>query len=68
MADMDDRGHKKAELVMFNPQAPNFQQDVNLVPREDAPRGLALIDTDRVGKKNQFDLVELAAQVRRSEG
>jgi hypothetical protein len=68
MADMDDRGYKKAELVMFNPQAPNFQRDVNLVPREDTPRGIALLDTDRVGKKNQFDLVELAAQVGQSEG
>ena len=25
MANIDDRGHEKAELVMFDPQAPNFQ-------------------------------------------
>ena len=25
MAHIDDRGHEKAELVMFDPQAPNFQ-------------------------------------------
>lgn len=64
MADQDDRGYQKAEMVMFNPAEPNFQKEVNLVPREAAPRGLALVDTDKVGKKNQFDLVELAAQVR----
>ena len=39
------------------------QKEVNLVPRDAAPRGLVLVDSDRVGKKNQFDLVELAAQV-----
>ena len=64
MADQDDRGYQKAELVMFDPAQPNFQKEVNLVPRDDAPRGLALVDSDKVGKKNQFDLVELAAQVR----
>jgi len=67
MADMDDRGHKKAELVMFNPAAPNFQKEVNLVPRDSAPRDLVLVDSDRVGKKNQFDLVELAAQVQKAD-
>lgn len=64
---MDDRGHQKAELVMFNPAAPNFQKEVNLVPRDSAPRDLVLVDTDRVGKKNQFDLVELAAQVQKAD-
>jgi len=28
MAHIDDRGHEKAELVMFDPQAPNFQKKV----------------------------------------
>jgi len=28
MANIDDRGHEKAELVMFDPQAPNFQNTV----------------------------------------
>ena len=36
---------------------------MNLVPREEAPRGFQLVSADKVGKKNQFDLVELAAQV-----
>jgi len=67
MADQDDRGYQKAEMVMFNPAEPNFQKEVNLVPREAAPRGLALVDTDKVGKKNQFDLVELAAQVQKAD-
>merc|ERR1712079_723112 len=57
----------KTELVMFNPQAPNFQNTVNLVPREEAPRGFQLVSADKVGKKNQFDLVELAAQVQTAD-
>lgn len=67
MADQDDRGYQKAELVMFDPAQPNFQKEVNLVPRDEAPRGLALVDSDKVGKKNQFDLVELAAQVQKAD-
>ena len=67
MADQDGRGFQKAELVMFNPQAPNIQSGVNLVPRDSCPNGLALVDPDRVGKKNQFDLVELAAQVEKAD-
>merc|ERR1712242_695857 len=67
MAHIDDRGHEKAELVMFDPQAPNFQNTVNLVPREEAPRGFQLVSADKVGKKNQFDLVELAAQVQKAD-
>merc|ERR1712133_295660 len=67
MAHMDDRGHEKAELVMFDPKAPNFQNTVNLVPREEAPRGFQLVSADKVGKKNQFDLVELAAQVQKAD-
>merc|ERR1712147_293380 len=67
MANIDDRGHEKAELVMFDPQAPNFQNTVNLVPREEAPRGFQLVSADKVGKKNQFDLVELAAQVQKAD-
>merc|ERR1711918_63042 len=67
MANIDDRGHEKAELVMFDPQAPNFQNTVNLVAREEAPRGFQLVSADKVGKKNQFDLVELAAQVQKAD-
>ena len=33
MANMDDRGFQKTELVMFNPAAPNIQSGVNLVSR-----------------------------------
>merc|ERR1712210_176663 len=67
MAHIDDRGHEKAELVMFDPQAPNFQNTVNLVPREAAPRGFQLVSADKVGKKNQFDLVELAGVVQKAD-
>merc|ERR1711936_224101 len=67
MAHIDDRGHEKAELVMFDPQAPNFQNTVNLVPREAAPRGFQLVRADKVGKKNQFDLVELAEVVQKAD-
>merc|ERR1712004_614657 len=36
-------------------------------PREEAPRGFQLVSADKVGKKNQFDLVELAAQVQKAD-
>merc|ERR1712062_95546 len=64
---MDDRGFAKAELVMFNPQAPNIQTGVNLVARDTCPNGYQLVDADRSGKKSQFDLVELAAQVEKAD-
>jgi len=64
---MDDRGHQKTELVMFNPANPNFQTTVNLVPRDEQPGGLALLDPDRSGKKNQYDLCELAEQVQKAD-
>jgi len=67
MASQDDRGYQKAELVMFDPRAPNFQTEVNLVPRDSSPAGFQLVDVDRVGKKNQFDLVELAEQVQKAD-
>merc|ERR1712020_381638 len=51
----------------FDPQAPNFQNTVNLVPREEAPRGFQLVSADKVGKKNQFDLVELAEVVQKAD-
>ena len=64
---MDDRGFAKAELVMFNPQAPNIQSGVNLVARDTCPNGYQLVDADRSGKKSQHDLVELAAQVEKAD-
>merc|ERR1712241_1379053 len=64
---MDDRGFAKAELVMFNPAAPNIQTGVNLVARDTCPNGYQLVDADRSGKKSQFDLVELADQVNKAD-
>lgn len=37
---------------------------VNLVERDPCPNGFALVDPDKSGKKNQFDLVELAANIQ----
>ena len=67
MANIDDRGFQKQELVMFNPQAPNIQSGVNLVSRDSCPNGYQLVDPDRSGKKTQFDLVELAQQVEKAD-
>jgi len=67
MASQDDRGFTKTDLVMFNPQAPNFQKTVNLVERDTAPNGYQLVDPDKVGKKTQMDLVELAEQVQKAD-
>ena len=44
-----------------------LQNTVNLVPREEAPRGFQLVSADKVGKKNQFDLVELAEVVQKAD-
>jgi len=67
MAAQDERGFTKTDLVMFNPQAANFQKTVNLVERDAAPGGYQLVDADRSGKKTQFDLVELAEQVQKAD-
>jgi len=64
---MDERGFQKAELVMFNPAAPNIQTGVNLVARDTCPNGYQLVDPDRSGKKTQFALVELAEQVQKAD-
>ena len=37
------------------------------MPREAAPRGFQLVSADKVGKKNQFDLVELAEVVQKAD-
>ena len=47
MTDQDDRGFKKTDMVMWNPQAPNFQSDVNLVERDTCPNGYQLQNPDR---------------------
>merc|ERR1712123_519978 len=44
MTTQDDRGFEKTDLVMWNPQAPNFQSDVNLVERDTCPNGYQLVD------------------------
>merc|ERR1712142_224377 len=67
MCDQDERGFTKTDLVMFNPQAPNFQNTVNLVERDTCPNGYQLVDPDASGKKTQFDLVELAEQVQKAD-
>jgi hypothetical protein len=41
--------------------------NVNLVDRDPNPSGYELVDPDRSGKKNQFDLVELAARIQTAD-
>ena len=41
--------------------------NVNLVERNPAPNGFELVDPHRSGKKNQFDLVELAARIQTAD-
>jgi len=67
MTTQDDRGFEKTDLVMWNPQAPNFQKDVNLVERDTCPNGYQLVNPDRSGKKTQYELVELAAHVQTAD-
>merc|ERR1712123_365071 len=67
MTTQDDRGFEKTELVMWNPQAPNFQNDVNLVERDTCPNGYQLMNPDGSGKKTQYELVELAAHVQTAD-
>ena len=42
----------------------NLYISVNLVERNPCPNGFQLVDPDKSGKKNQFDLVELASQIQ----
>ena len=42
----------------------NFLIVVKLVERNPCPNGFQLVDPDKSGKKNQFDLVELAANIQ----
>ena len=42
----------------------NFSIIVKLVERNPCPNGFQLVDPDKSGKKNQFDLVELAANIQ----
>jgi len=64
----DGRGFQKTEnFTVMNPNEANFQTAVNLVERNPSPGGLALVDPDRSGKTNQFDLVELAQQIQTAD-
>merc|ERR1711909_192235 len=57
----DERGFLKTEnFTMMNPNEANFQETVKLVERNPCPNGFQLVDPEKSGKKNQFDLVELA--------
>lgn len=65
---VDDRGFTKTEnFTMMNPREANFQDTVNLVERNPCPNGFQLVDPDKSGKKNQFDLVELASQIQTAD-
>jgi len=64
----DGRGFTKTEnFQVMNPNEANFQTEVNLVERNTCPNGLALVDPDKSGKTNQFDLVELASQIQTAD-
>jgi len=64
----DDRGFTKTEnFTVMDPRQANFQETVNLVERNPCPNGFQLVDPDRSGKKNQFDLVELAGQIQTAD-
>jgi len=67
MANKDDRGFEKTDMVMINSQTPNFQTTVKLVERNPAPNGLQLVNPDASGKRTQMDLVELAAHVQKAD-
>ena len=41
--------------------------NVNLVERNPKPNGFELVDPYQSGKKNQFDLVELAARIQTAD-
>merc|ERR1711994_1065732 len=51
----------------MNPQETNFQDTVNRVERNTCPNGFQLVDPDKSGKKNQYDLVELASRIQTAD-
>merc|ERR1711976_535881 len=63
----DDRGFTKTGMELMNPNEANFEDTVNLVERSPVVNGYQLVDPDASGKKNQFDLVELAAQIQTAD-
>lgn len=63
----DERGFTKTEMQVWDPRNANFQETVNLVERDHAPGGFQLVNPQESGKKNQFDLVELAGQIQTAD-
>merc|ERR1711994_81196 len=65
---IDERGFVKTEnFEVMNNQEPNFQETVKLVERNPCPNGFQLVDPAKSGKKNQFDLVELAKNIQTAD-
>merc|ERR1712242_202353 len=64
----DDRGFMKTEnFTVMDPREANFQETVKLVERNPCPNGFQLVDPAKSGKKNQFDLVELAKNIQTAD-
>merc|ERR1739844_238042 len=64
----DERGFQKTQnFTVMDPRQANFQETVKLVERNPCPNGFQLVDPDKSGKKNQFDLVELAANIQTAD-
>merc|ERR1711894_725344 len=64
----DERGFMKTEnFVVMDPREANFQETVKLVERNPCPNGFQLVDPAKSGKKNQFDLVELASNIQKAD-
>lgn len=63
----DERGFTKAEMQVWDPRQANFQETVNLVERDHAPGGFQLVNPEESGKRNQFDLVELASTIQTAD-
>jgi len=64
----DERGFMKTEnFTVMDPREANFQETVKLVERNPCPNGFQLVDPAKSGKKNQFDLVELAANIQKAD-
>ena len=63
----DERGFVKAEMQVMDPRQANFQDTVNLVERDPCPGGFQLVNPAESGKRNQFDLVELAGAIQNAD-
>merc|ERR1711976_904867 len=63
----DERGFTKTGMELMDPRQANFQDTVNLVERDHCPGGFQLVNPAESGKRNQFDLVELAGQIQTAD-